>query len=103
MERLTVRKGRAVFLTENTCNMCGYAEKRSSTFCENLGCPSTKDRTCPYLQLIDRLADYEDTGLTPLQITDMITCRSCDTGEVDLRDAIEAIETALDNVRFLEG
>lgn len=72
MERLTKRQGRKTYLTDDACNLCGYAEKRSSTFCENIGCASAKDRTCPYLQVIDRLAAYEDTGLTPLQITDMI-------------------------------
>ena len=68
MERSTQRKGRETFLTAEACNLCGYAEKRSSTFCENIGCISTKDRTCPYLQIIDRLAEYEDTGLSPEEV-----------------------------------
>ena len=71
MERLTQRKNGGTFFSEDGCNMCGYAEKRSSTFCENLGCHSVIDRSCPYLQIIDRLAAYEDTGLTPEQIVAM--------------------------------
>lgn len=71
MERLTKRKGRCTFLSDDACNLCGFAEKRSSTFCENIGCASSKDRTCPYLQIIDRLAAYEDTGLEPQEIAAM--------------------------------
>ena len=73
MERLTMRAeaGRKVFFSEDACFLCGYNKKYSSTFCENTLCESTFDRSCPYLAVIDRLADYEDTGLTPEEVKDM--------------------------------
>jgi hypothetical protein len=71
MKRLTKRKGNAVFFSEDACALCAYNEQHHSTFCENLGCSSARDRTCPYLQVADRLAAYEDTGLTPEQVANL--------------------------------
>lgn len=71
MKRLTKRKGNAVFFSEDACALCAYNEQHHSTFCENIGCSAAHDRTCPYLQVADRLAAYEDTGLTPQQVTDI--------------------------------
>lgn len=68
MERITKRNGKYTVLTKKACFMCGYENQRRSTFCENIGCQSAEDRTCPYLVVIDRLAEYEDTGLTPKEI-----------------------------------
>lgn len=75
MKRLTKRAdiGNKVFFSEDACNLCGYAEQNRSTFCENVGCAGTKDRSCPYLMVIDRLAAYEDTGLEPEEIKELCT------------------------------
>ncbi len=72
MERITERFGKKTFLSHEACSLCGYEAAKKSTFCENIGCQSAKDRTCPYLVIIDRLADYEDTGLTPEKIEALI-------------------------------
>ncbi len=66
MERLTQRgKGNDhVYFTSKPkgflCheNFCSYAYK----------CKKIRDRKCPYLAVMDRLADYEDTGLEPCEI-----------------------------------
>lgn len=69
MERLTKRDGMHVYTTEpETCTLCGYSWDSVSHFCENTVCKSLKDRSCPYLRVFDRLAEYEDTGLTPEQV-----------------------------------
>lgn len=70
MERLTKRDAlwNYVFFSESACMLCAYDKEKVSTFCENTTCSSTKDRSCPYLRVIDRLAEYEDTGLTPEEI-----------------------------------
>ena len=71
-KRLTKRAGRRTYVSDELCMLCAYDEAHKSTFCENTTCAASKDRTCPYLQVIDRLAAYEDTGLTPLQVTDLV-------------------------------
>lgn len=58
MERLTKRARGFTTLTagppEDACRI---------EFCEHASvCKYVADRTCPYLRLIDRLADYEDLG-----------------------------------------
>lgn len=66
MERLTKRgKGNNhVYFTSKPkgflCheNFCSYAYK----------CEKIRDRKCPYLAVMDRLSDYEDTGLEPWEI-----------------------------------
>lgn len=64
MDRLTERSpiGRAVMFSEHACSLCAYSgeEVQHSTFCENVTCAATYDRTCPYLMVIDRLAMLED-------------------------------------------
>lgn len=38
-------------------------------FCDKAyNCEKIKDRSCPYLKMVDRLAAYEDTGLEPREI-----------------------------------
>lgn len=73
MDRLTQRAevGNKVFFSLDACNLCGYNKDHTSTFCENVMCESTFDRSCPYLMVIDRLAAYEDSGLTPAEVKDM--------------------------------
>lgn len=66
MERLTQRseENGYVYFTSKPkgflCheNFCSYAYK----------CEKIKDRKCPYLATMDRLAAYEDTGLEPEEI-----------------------------------
>lgn len=42
-------------------------------YCDySFACESVQDRTCPYLKMIDRLAEYEDTGLTPAEVRELI-------------------------------
>ncbi len=65
MDRITERKGNG-FVT--------FREKKQrkceKTFCSYANCcESVVDRSCPYLKLIDRLADYEDTKLTPEEVS----------------------------------
>lgn len=41
-------------------------------YCKNASrCENAKHRTCPYLQLLDKLAAYEDTGLEPEEIKNL--------------------------------
>lgn len=65
-ERLTKRKGnRTYFVTSKMPKDCN----RSINFCQNAKCKSAETRVCPYLKVIDTLAAYEDTGLSPSEIT----------------------------------
>lgn len=100
MERLTQRgKGNDhVYFTSKPkgllCheNFCSYAYK----------CEKIRDRKCPYLAVMDRLSDYEDTGLEPqdiLSATDMakVACalhelnQYKELGDLDrLRELVEA-------------
>lgn len=69
MKRLTQRDGAFVYTTEKeSCYMNGYSRNSVSHFCENTHCKALNDRSCPYLRVFDRLAAYEDTGLTPEQV-----------------------------------
>lgn len=44
----------------------------STEYCKSaFKCPNVSDRTCPYLKMIDRLAAYEDTGLSPEEIIEL--------------------------------
>lgn len=73
-------------------NFCSYAYK----------CEKIRDRKCPYLAVMDRLSDYEDTGLEPqdiLSATDMakVACalhelnQYKELGDLDrLRELVEA-------------
>ena len=70
MDRITVRgKGRNVYLTGYADVCWGGRPVRARAFCT--GCHGAKDNRdvdrskCGPLILIDRLAAYEDTGLTP--------------------------------------
>lgn len=70
MNRLTrrgaVKKERVYF---NVCleRMCN----KHSNYCAKEKCDRRSDRSCPYLQCMDRLAAYEDTGLTPEEIEEL--------------------------------
>lgn len=57
--RLTHRVGEKVFLSRgNTCTL-----ERGSTFCPQANyCSKIEDRTCPYLEAIDKLACLEDAA-----------------------------------------
>ena len=44
-----------------TAKFCTLSDR-----CDHIG-----DRTCPYLQMVDRLAAYEDTGLEPEEIIEL--------------------------------
>lgn len=65
MYRLTERKSNGfVTLGERPrveCDeiFCGYASK----------CDKVMDRSCPHIVAVDRLADYEDTGLMPNEVS----------------------------------
>jgi hypothetical protein len=59
--RLTKRKGKKVFIREKIIpkGCAAYIEKQD--FCRKAkNCEHIKDRTCPYLAIADRLAEYED-------------------------------------------
>ena len=63
--RLTERDGNKVWFAHGRPR--GFLCPRD--FCDNAyGCDKVKDRTCPYLRLLDKLAAYEDTGLSPEEI-----------------------------------
>ena len=65
MDRITERKSNGfVTLGERPrieCDeiFCGYASK----------CDKVMDRSCPHIVAVDRLADYEDTGLMPNEVS----------------------------------
>lgn len=65
MRRLTKRKMSRTYLLQDGCSLCAYDERCHSIFCQNYDCVRIKDRSCPYLHVIDRLAAYEDTGMEP--------------------------------------
>lgn len=67
MERLTKRDGNFVTVGKKQRGfLC------STEYCKSaLKCPNVSDRTCPYLKMIDRLAAYEDTGLSPEEIIEL--------------------------------
>lgn len=98
MWRLTKRNGRKTYVTKELCMLCAYDEAHKSSFCENTTCAASKDRTCPYLQVIDRLAAYEDTGLTPKQVTDLVTILQSNSRTVE--NAAHALHRLL---RTVEG
>lgn len=66
MERLTQRgkENNHVYFTRRPKGfLCG------EDFCSySYKCDKIKDRSCPYLEVMDRLAAYEDTGLEPQEI-----------------------------------
>ena len=67
MERLTKRDGNFVTFGKKTRGFLCSTEYCKSAF----KCPNVSDRTCPYLKMIDRLAAYEDTGLSPEEIIEL--------------------------------
>ena len=96
MERLTKRSGYGTFFSKEACALCEYDEQHFSTFCENRECPDRKNRKCPYLQIVDRLAAYEDTGFTPEQITDLANAlRELKTNAVEAEGATIRINNIL--------
>jgi hypothetical protein len=65
MERLTRRgkKNRDWVLINKICS------KATGAFCPNASsCDQVGDRTCPYLEVVDRLCEYEETNLEPSEI-----------------------------------
>lgn len=65
MSRLTRRgkKNRDWVLINKICS------KATGAFCPNAeSCDQVGDRTCPYLEVLDRLCEYEDTNLEPSEI-----------------------------------
>ncbi len=66
MDRITVRIGKRTYLGEHAPLDCKYP---SATFCRYAKkCKHIKDRSCQVLYGADRLAEYEDVGLTPEEI-----------------------------------
>ena len=62
MERLTKRDGNFVTLEQKPREvLCGTGYCGLAFMC----------RTCPYLKIIDRLAAYEDTKLSPDEIIEL--------------------------------
>ena len=53
-----LERPRGALCTANFCALSGR--------CDHIG-----DRTCPYLQMVDRLAAYEDTDLEPEEIIEL--------------------------------
>ena len=68
MKRITERQeNRVYFVGGKPLKSC------DSLFCKTSHrCKRIKKRTCPYLMVLDRLADYEDIGLDPEEIKKMI-------------------------------
>lgn len=64
-------------LTERKKDRTYFNINRPTTDCNfnycphNTNCLHILDRTCPYLTMIDKLAAYEDTDLTPEEIIAM--------------------------------
>ena len=83
MYRITERKSNGfVTLGERPrveCDgiFCGYASN----------CNKVMDRTCPHIVMVDRLADYEDTGLMPNEVSKL---------KSDHAQARESLRVALD-------
>ena len=69
MNRLTRRgkKNKDWVLLNKRCS------KYDGDFCPHAEtCDFVDKRTCPYLEALDKLAAYEDTGLTPEEVKDAI-------------------------------
>jgi hypothetical protein len=65
MERLTRRgkKNKTWVLINKSCS------KADGSFCPHASiCNHVDNRTCPYLEVLDRLCEYEDTGLSPEEV-----------------------------------
>lgn len=67
MERLTKRDGNFVTFGRKPRGFLCRTEYCKIAF----ACPHASDRTCPYLRMIDLLAAYEDTGLSPEEIIEL--------------------------------
>jgi hypothetical protein len=66
MERLTRRgkKNKTWVLINKSCS------KADGTFCPHANtCSHVDNRTCPYLEVLDRLCEYEETGMSPAEIS----------------------------------
>lgn len=95
MKRLTVKQlpyapfdwVGGVYLTGGTpTDLC------PKTFCKNgTKCARNEDRTCPFLAALDRLAEYEDTGLMPSEIVKLQSPR-------DWTPCTEGLPTTNDDV-----
>lgn len=60
------------------------------SYCNNNSrCEKAKDRSCPYLAVIDRLAAYEDTGLEPEEIKELLTAHRTEMCESSGYDCVE--------------
>ena len=67
-ERLTRRgkKNKAWVLLNKICS------KADGSFCPHaIICNHVENRTCPYLDALDRLAAYEDTGISPEEVMEI--------------------------------
>ena len=86
MDRITERKSNGfVTLGERPrieCDeiFCGYASK----------CDKVMDRSCPHIVAVDRLADYEDTGLMPNEVSKL---------KSDLAQTRQYLREALDTAK----
>lgn len=67
MNRLTKRGSTDIKETYFANDLHRLCDMRSD-YCQKKVCDRRADRSCPYLRCMDRLAAYEDTGMTPEQI-----------------------------------
>ena len=69
MDRLTRRGNEKWVLINKKCeradaeDFCNYARD----------CNCVSNRTCPILEVLDKLCAYEDTGLTPAEIQQFVS------------------------------
>lgn len=70
MNRLTKRGSTDIKKTYFANDLHRLCDMRSD-YCQKKVCDRRADRSCPYLQCMDRLAAYEDTGLEPEVVKDM--------------------------------
>ena len=71
MNRLT-RRG---VINEDRVYFSGCLDRmcdKHTNYCSREKCDRRTDRSCPYLQCMDRLAAYEDTGMEPEVVKDMV-------------------------------
>lgn len=90
MERLTQRgkENDHVYFTRKPKGfLCG-----ENFFSYAYKCDKIKDRKCPYLATIDRLAAYEDTGLEPQEIERIVDAYGrCQTLRTESAQRLEII------------
>ena len=60
-DRLTKRVGKKVYINTDTILREDCVGEFAFQYCQYAkGCPSVRNRKCPVLRVLDRLAEYED-------------------------------------------